>query len=219
MVMVSSFLRANNLNTAGTTTGTQSKLHAENLPVPEIHEPLTGPETLLKSILSKSRLFLNTVEALFKLDIPIGILKASGQDFSREDEDNRLSLDCAFEIIKRTGRRLELTFHPLARKAWISFSNIMDLDDVVRKLFKSFEGLKAHGREGWHDCEVEDYFPRMLELDVCARNPETDCMWDFGWDALTFAILEKDEVVKDVERLMTSGLIDEMARDLLLLHM
>ncbi|XP_031406753.1 uncharacterized protein LOC116215255 [Punica granatum] len=205
----------------GTITDTRSlsfshPLDKENMPVPELQEPLTESGTQLKRVLMKSRLFLNTAEALLKLNIPISILNVSGQDYPREDDDDNLALDCAFEVIKRKGKRLELAVHPLTRKAaGISYMTIMNFDDVVRQLDKSFEGLRSHGRNGWHDCEVEDYLPRMLELDIHARDPETDCMWDLGWDGPTFAILEKDEVVKDVEKLVISGLIDEMARDLL----
>ncbi|KAK4781966.1 hypothetical protein SAY86_016068 [Trapa natans] len=185
----------------------------------QIHEQLTESETQLKSILSKSRLFLDTSEALFKLNIPIGSLEATDEDFTRGDEYNRLALDCAFEIMKRTGRIRELAFHPFAWKARTSFTNNnADFDSVIRKLFKDFEGLRTHGREGPHDSEVEDYLPRMLELDIHMRNPETDCMWDSGWDTRMFVLLEKDEVVKDVERLMMYSLIDEMARDIQL-HM
>lgn len=191
------------------------QLDKENIPVPAIHEPLTESETRLKHVLLKSRLFLNTAEALFKINTPTGIPKPNGQDYSLEDEDDKLALDCAFEILRRKGRRRELAVYPFARKARISFLNISSFDDVVRQLYKSFEGLRAHGRKGCHNSELEDYLPRMLELDVYTRNPETDCMWDSGWEVLTFAMLEKDEVVKDVERLITSSLIDEMASDVL----
>lgn len=208
-------MQTDNVNAAGTITDKVPQLDKENVPVPEIHEPLTEYETRLKHVLLKSRLFLNAAEALFKINTPTGIPKAKGQDYSLEDEDQKLALDCAFEILKRKGGRRELAVYPLARRARIGFPKISSFDDVVRQLYKSFEGLRAHGRKECHSSEVEDYLPRMLELDVCTRNPETDCMWDSGWEVPTFAMVEKDEVVKDVERLITSSLIDEMARDVL----
>ncbi|KAK9270030.1 hypothetical protein L1049_025603 [Liquidambar formosana] len=55
----------------------------------------------------------------------------------------------------------------------------------------------------------------MLERDLQNRDPDVNCMWDFGWNEMMFAFLEKDDVIRDVEKLLLNGLIDEIARDFL----
>ncbi|KAF2299922.1 hypothetical protein GH714_005968 [Hevea brasiliensis] len=148
----------------------------ENQKVSELEtlEPLTESENHLKHILIKSQLFLNTAEALFKLNIPPDILHAGGHDC--HDEESKLILDCGYE------------------------------------LHKDFEKLKYKA-----ECIIEDYLPKMLELDVYNRDLDVNCMWDFGWHEMMFTFLEKDDVIRDVERHVLNALLDEVTRDLVLL--
>lgn len=176
-------------------------------------EPLTESENRLKQIVIKSQLFINTAEALFKLDIPFGILHDSGRNCS-QDEDSKLTLDCGYEVMKRKGRRQELNVHPNCVKISISFIQTQSLDELVKQLHKDFENLKLYGRNGKLECEAEEYVPKMLESDMHNLEPDISCMWDMGWDETMFAILEVDEVIKDLERLVLSGLVDELTRDL-----
>ncbi|KAK9270757.1 hypothetical protein L1049_026340 [Liquidambar formosana] len=105
----------------------------------ETQEPLTEIENHLKQILMKSQLFLNTAEALFKLNIPFGILHASSNNC--QDEDSMLILDCGYEIMRRRGRRQELTVHPCMNIS-ISSMKVRSLDDLVKQLHRDFGKLK-----------------------------------------------------------------------------
>ncbi|KAM1434587.1 hypothetical protein ACFX2I_042652 [Malus domestica] len=176
-------------------------------------EPLTESENRLKQVVIKSHHFLNTAEALFKLEIPFGILHDSGRDCS-PDVDIKLTLECGYEVMKRKGRRHELNVHPNCTKTSISFVKIHSLDELVGQLHKDFETLKFYGRKGKYECEVEAYLPQMLESDMHNWEPDVNCMWDMGWDETMFAVIQVDEVVKDLERLLLNGLVDELARDL-----
>ncbi|TQD86619.1 hypothetical protein C1H46_027827 [Malus baccata] len=176
-------------------------------------EPLTESENRLKQVVIKSHHFLNTAEALFKLEIPFGILHDSGPDCS-PDVDIKLTLECGYEVMKRKGRRHELNVHPNCTKTSISFVKIHSLDELVRQLHKDFETLKFYGRKGKYEGEVEAYLPQMLESDMHNWEPDVNCMWDMGWDETMFAVIQVDEVVKDLERLLLNGLVDELARDL-----
>ncbi|XP_018504996.1 uncharacterized protein LOC103955491 isoform X1 [Pyrus x bretschneideri] len=176
-------------------------------------EPLTESENHLKQVVIKSHHFLNTAEALFKLEIPFGILHDSRHDCSR-DVDIKLTLECGYEVMKRKGRRHELNVHPNCTKTSISFVKIHSLDELVRQLHKDFETLKFYGRKGKYECEVEAYLPKMLENDMHNWQPDVNCMWDMGWDETMFAVIQVDEVVKDLERLLLNGLVDELTRDL-----
>lgn len=183
-------------------------------------EPLTETEILLKQIVIQSQLFLNTAEALFRLEIPFGILHASSSDYDHEykyithPEDIKLTLDCSYEIMKRKGKRQELAVHPNFVKVSISFTQVQSLDELVKQLSKDIDKLKLYGKNGKLECGAEEYVPRMLEFDVNNREPELNCMWDLGWDVTMFGFVEVDEVVRDLERGVLSGLVDELTRDL-----
>ncbi|XP_068343030.1 uncharacterized protein [Pyrus communis] len=176
-------------------------------------EPQTENENHLKQVVIKSHHFLNTAEALFELDIPFSILHDSGHDCN-PDVDSKLTLDCAYEVMKRKGIRHELNVHHKCEKISISFVKIRSLNELVRQLHKDFETLKFYGRKGKYECEAEEYLPKMLESDMHSWEPDVNCMWDMGWDKTMFAVVEVDEVVKDLERLVLSGLVDELTRDL-----
>lgn len=177
-------------------------------------EPLNESENHLKRILIKSQLFLNTAEALFKLNIPFVVLHAGSQDY--HDEESKLVLDCGYEIMKRKGKKQELSVHPFM-KISVTSIKVKSLDTLVKLLYKDLEKLKLYCRNGNAECltPVEDYLPKMLECDVYNWDIDVNCMWDCGWDKMMFAFLEKDDVIRDVEKFVLDGLLDEVAKDLL----
>ncbi|KAI9201096.1 hypothetical protein LWI28_018039 [Acer negundo] len=181
---------------------------------PETTEPLTESDNHLKQILIKSQIFLNTAEALFKLNIPFGILDAGGGGHDCQDEDSKVILDCGYEVMKRKGRKQELSVHPFV-KISITAKRARSLDDLVIELNKDIDKLKLYGRNGNVDAAIEDYLPKMLESDVYNKDPDVNSMWDLSWDEMMFAFIEKDDVVRDVERYVLNGLVDEITLDLL----
>ncbi|KAJ6956703.1 hypothetical protein NC652_007686 [Populus alba x Populus x berolinensis] len=174
-------------------------------------EPLSESENHLKQILIRSQLFLNTAEALFKLDIPLSILRAGSEEY--HDEESKLILDCGYEIMKRKGKREELSVHPLMEIS-TTCVKVKSLEKLIKELHKDLEKLKFYGRNGNAECLVEDYLPKMVECDVYSWDLDVNCMWDFGWDKM-FGFLEKDDVARDVEKSMLNALLDEVTRDLL----
>lgn len=172
-------------------------------------QPLTENENHLKQILIKSQLFLNTAEALFKLNVPISVLDSTGHNY--QDEDSRLILDCGYELMRRKGKRQELSVHPFV-KVSISSMKITSLDDLVKQLYIDFEKLKSYGSD---ECDAADYLLRMLELDVLTMDPDVNCLWDIGWNDKMFAFIEKDDVIRDVERHIFNILLGEITRDFL----
>lgn len=94
---------------------------------------------------------------------------------------------------------------------------VKTFEGLVKELHKDFEKLKFYGRRGTEVCEVEEYLPRMLEIDVHNKEPDLNCMWDLGWNETMFAPIEVDEVVRDVEVHLLNALLDDVTRDLVLL--
>ncbi|XP_028785788.1 uncharacterized protein LOC114760449 [Neltuma alba] len=178
-----------------------------------MQEPLSESENCLKWILVTSQPFLNTAEALFKLNIPFSILRGCGVVDNQDEGGSKLILDCSYEVTKRKGIRQELKVHPCL-KASISPIKIGSLDDLVRQLNEDMEKLKFYGRNRTSPVHVEDYLPTMLENDVYNKYPDMNCMWDLGWNQETFAFLEKYDVTRVVEKHILNGLLDEITREL-----
>ncbi|TMW97648.1 hypothetical protein EJD97_005186 [Solanum chilense] len=181
-----------------------------------VQEPLTVPEKHFKETVIKNQLFLNTAEALFKLNIPISILHASDQN--NQGEDVKLMIDCGYEIMKRKAIRQELAVHPYATIS-IGYTKTRSLDNLIKQLCNDFDTLKSYGgNEHMSDERDEaDYLHNMIGKDMSNRNPDVNSMWDSGWstEQIMFSFLEKDDVVKDVEKHLLNGLINEITMDLL----
>ncbi|KAL3002466.1 hypothetical protein AAZX31_08G055800 [Glycine max] len=182
-----------------------------NISEKSIRQPLTESENCLKLILVMSQLFVNTAEALFKLNIPFNVLQ--GGDRENQDEGSKLTLDCGYEVMKRKGILQELKVHCYSRISMGSM-NIISLDDLIRQLNKDMEKLKLYGRK--KSCQaddVEDYLSKMLEHDIYDRHPDMNCMWDLGWNDETVAFIEKYDVIRDTEKHILSLLLDEITVD------
>ncbi|CAN4122834.1 unnamed protein product [Withania somnifera] len=179
-------------------------------------EPLTVPEMHFKESVIKNQLFLNTAEALFKLNIPISILHASDQN--NQGEDVKLMIDCGFEIMNRKAIRQELAVHPYATIS-IGYTKTKSLDNLIKQLCNDFDTLKSYGgnENVIVECDAADYLHKMIGKDMQNRNPDVNSMWDSGWstEQIMFGFLEKDDIVKDVEKHLLNGIINEITVDLL----
>lgn len=175
-------------------------------------ETLTESENHLKQTLITSEWFLNAAEALFKLNIPSFILHDSGHHSHLKNGRN-FTIDCSYELMKRKGIRQELNNRPCTNIS-VRSKKIESLDDLIKQLHRDIEALKFYGRNGNPECEVQDYLPKMLESDIYNQEPDFNSMWDLGWNESTFVFFEREEVVRDVEKHVLSGLLDELTKDL-----
>ncbi|OVA18699.1 protein of unknown function DUF4378 [Macleaya cordata] len=189
-------------------------LQQDQLKSPKSETPgsLTENENHLKQILIKSQLFINAAEALFKLQIPVGILHGSAHNC--QDEDSKLLLDCGYEVMKRKGKRQELTFYPCVSIS-IGSKKVKCLDDLVKALHGDLETFKFFTENGNIQYDAAYCLHKMLQNDIQNSNSDVNCMWDFGWSDMMFACLEKEEVIRDVEKHVLNGLIDDITRDFL----
>ncbi|KAL9282098.1 unnamed protein product [Arabidopsis thaliana] len=177
----------------------------------ETTETLSENEINLKKIFVKSQLFLDTAKAHFKLNIPQNVFHDTTSGSYYYQEDKNLTLECAFELMKRKRRFQELSVHPFV-KVPISSSKINSLDHLIRQISKELEKLRAYGRDCHIGSHVEDY---VLERDVHYKDPYLNSMWDMGWNDSMLAFIEKDDVMRDIEREVFSGLLEEITRDLI----
>ncbi|PPS14369.1 hypothetical protein GOBAR_AA06208 [Gossypium barbadense] len=173
----------------------------------EMPEPLTESENHPEEIRTKSVQFMNTAEALFKLNI------LHTNSHNHQDQESKLVLDCGYEVMKSKGIRQELSVHPFL-KVTIIPNKKKTLDELVKQMCEDIDKLKLYRRGRRENSPFEDYLPKMLEADVNNKEPHLNCMWDMGWNSMMFAFLEKDYVVRDAEKYLLNGLLDEMSRDL-----
>lgn len=93
---------------------------------------------------------------------------------------------------------------------------VRSLDDLVKQLCKGFDVLNSYWSKGKENCQTAaDYLHTMVEKDIQNINPDLNSMWDFGWDTMMSTSQEKDEIIKDVERHLLNGLLNEITLDLL----
>uniref|UniRef100_A0A7N0V4L4 DUF3741 domain-containing protein n=1 Tax=Kalanchoe fedtschenkoi TaxID=63787 RepID=A0A7N0V4L4_KALFE len=168
-------------------------------------DTLTEEENKLKHIIALNEQFLNTAEALFKLNIPVNILQAGDQECG--DKENKDMLDAGVEIMKRKGRKQELAVHPFTKKS-ISFLKVGSLDDLVKQLYRDFETLKSYGGT-WGD-DPGAYLLKMVQRDMYYGEPDINCMWDYGWDCSTFSLADKDDTIQQLERYILNDLMDDI---------
>ncbi|GAA0170661.1 hypothetical protein LIER_24881 [Lithospermum erythrorhizon] len=178
-----------------------------------IEEQLTESEELLKQKLTKSRYFLNTAEALLKLNIPVRIL--IGHDDKVQDIETKLALDCSYELLKWKGKKHELNAHPYSCVTNNYKNRINSFRDLIKQLCKDFDTLKLYGGNVDSESDVADVLHTMLEKDIQHDLSDVSFMWDHGWGELTFSFLEKDDIIKEMEKHMLNGLLNEITIDLL----
>ncbi|KAL6504408.1 hypothetical protein OROGR_026331 [Orobanche gracilis] len=185
----------------------------EQIQAPQRQKQLTEPEKELKEIVIKSQMFLSTAEALFKLDIPVTFLHAAEQDYEGA-EKNKLVLNCAYEVMKRKAKRHENTYNPYTKNS-TSHTKLRSLDDLIKQVCRDLEAIKCYGDgNGSDECDVASRLYEMLEKDIHNKEPNVNSMWDIEWSDIMSSIPEKEDIVRDVERCMINGLLDEITKDL-----
>lgn len=168
---------------------------------------LTKDEHLLMQLLINNQHFRNTAQEIFKIDIPVGVLQTSNQACPKEE--NKLLLDCGYELLRRKGKR-EVT---CAMTRPHAPGEVRYLDALVKELNDDLESLKFPKETAYND-DIAEFLHMMLERDIENSKPDINCMWDISWNSSIFASVEKDEIVRDMEKHVLNGLINELAREL-----
>ncbi|CAL9093536.1 unnamed protein product [Musa textilis] len=168
---------------------------------------LTKDEHLLMQCLINNQHFRNTAQEIFKIDIPVGVRQTSNQACPKEE--NMLLLDCGYELLRRKGKR-EVTCAMTRPQAP---GEVRYLDALVKELNDDLESLKFPKETTYND-DIAEFLHMMLERDIENTKPDINCTWDIGWNSSMFASVEKDEIVRDMEKHVLNGLINELAREL-----
>ncbi|KAI3888701.1 hypothetical protein MKX03_012890 [Papaver bracteatum] len=165
-------------------------------------------EDHLKQIFLRSRVFLNAAVALFRFQFPVGTLHCSTNKC--QDEDSKLLLDSGYETMRRKGKIQELNCNPCIGIS-VGSKKVRCLDSLVKELNEDLETYKYSANE--HIEDEASHLHYLLQKDIENKNPVVNCMWDFGWSDIMFSCIEKEELVRDVEKNVLNRLIDEITRD------
>ncbi|KAM6583175.1 hypothetical protein CsatB_010177 [Cannabis sativa] len=167
-------------------------------------------ETSLRDVLLSSLSFQSCAEELFDVNMnnssSTNIIQCQTScidDF--EAQTLRLPLECAKEIMERKSFQGSQTIYPLLpciAKSRISISMEMLVEDVM----KGIESLAIYRKLGGED--LVDCLYAMLERDLMC-NGVVNGIWDSGWKT-GFSLDEAEQVVNDIEKLVLTGLIEEV---------
>ncbi|VYS58498.1 unnamed protein product [Arabidopsis thaliana] len=168
------------------------------------HEPETS-QISLKSFLSTSSDFISYAEDLF--DFNTNTERSRESNFRRRDSivisDQRLALDFAKEVVRRKSLLLaEPTCHTRSS---------LDIDELLTEVCDGFESLTSYKDTfSGQNSFVKESIHLVLEKDLKGKKTEmTSGVWDLGWRS-EFQIDETYEAVADLEKLILSGLIQEI---------
>ncbi|KAK1549698.1 hypothetical protein Q3G72_006390 [Acer saccharum] len=178
---------------------------------PESKSFKTG--TNLKAFLLSSLAFLSHAEELFDLNVDSHIvLQTSGtNDFVISNE--RLSMDCANELMERRSLLNSKTSHPLLL-TWLRNSRIhLSLEELLEEICDGVETLRSYTELGGEKLSTDSLYA-VLERDI-GCNGIVSGIWDLGWRN-ELSVDDTEKAVNDIEKLLLSGLINEILTELLL---
>lgn len=173
-------------------------------------DSFTESQLLLMQLLLKDRYLLETAKSIIKVDAPVDLaVNAGARNWS--DKCNGLLSDVTQEVTRRKAKRTE------AMEGVAGSRKLRYLDDLVRELDGDIESLDTCRRP--HRPRDEDGTAEilgiMLERDIENNHPDADSTWDYGWDFRVSGLpVEKNEVVRDLEKNILGGIITDVVRDL-----
>ncbi|XP_010488572.1 PREDICTED: uncharacterized protein LOC104766393 [Camelina sativa] len=165
------------------------------------HEPETS-QISLKTFLSSSSDFISYAEDLF--DINTNTKESAFRNrVSIVTTDQRLALDFAKEVARRRSLLLAKPMCPQRGS--------VDIDELLREVCDEFESLRSY-RDTFSEQNsfVKESIHMVLENDLKDKKTEmTSGVWDLCWRS-EFQIDETYQAVVDLEKLILSGLIQEI---------
>ncbi|KAM0924914.1 hypothetical protein ACQ4PT_004794 [Festuca glaucescens] len=178
-------------------------------------DSFTDNQLLLARMLAKDRYLLEAAKAIVRVHDPVSFIDDDDGARNRLDKGNYdLLSDVAREVIRRKGKRTEaLEDVSVARTVNMK---LRYLDDLVRELDGDVESLDMSRKPRQESANgTAEGLQRILQSDIRNDHPDANSTWDFGWNHVSELPIEKNEVVKDLEKNILGGIITDVARDLI----
>ncbi|KAF5742974.1 hypothetical protein HS088_TW09G01036 [Tripterygium wilfordii] len=176
-----------------------------NLMKPAVTSLKTGSN--LKALLLCSPSFHNHAEELFDTNVscPREVAASDANDYGVADVN--VLLDYANEFIELRSLQNLQTVHPLSKNKVKILKIFTTLDRLVEEINDGFEALRRYREHDEKKLSTEHIYS-MLEKDISCKRMMNG-MWHLGWD-YGFSVEEGDEVVNDIEKLLLTGLLEEV---------
>jgi hypothetical protein len=165
-------------------------------------------------MLEKDRYFLETAKAVVRVHDPVSFIDDAGARNWPDKGNYDLLSDVAREVIRRKVKRTE-ALEEVSVACTVNMK-LRYLDDLVRELDGDVESLdmsrKPHlqSRNG-----TVEGLQMILQSDIQNDHPDANTTWDFSWNRVSELPIEKNEVVKDLEKNILGGIITDVVRDLI----
>uniref|UniRef100_A0A0E0P1Y6 DUF3741 domain-containing protein n=1 Tax=Oryza rufipogon TaxID=4529 RepID=A0A0E0P1Y6_ORYRU len=175
-------------------------------------DSFTENQLLLMRMLLKDQYLLETAKALVRNPVPVHFVNASADRWS--EKGSSLFSDIAREVIRKKGKRTEATVE--VSMANTTNMKLQYLDDLIMELDGDIESLNI-SKKSQHlgeDCTAEN-LRMILHRDMQNNHPDANSMWDFGWNRISDLPIERNEVVRDLEKNILGGMITDVARELI----
>ncbi|CAM0876513.1 unnamed protein product [Alopecurus aequalis] len=175
-------------------------------------DSFTRSQLLLVRILAKDRYLLETAKGIVRVHDPVSFVDDAGADRSWSHKGNYdLLSDVAREVIRRKGKRAE-AMEEVSVTCTVNMK-LRCLDDLVRELNGDIESLQDIFKKPRNG--AAEGLQRILRNDIQNDHPDANTTWDFSWNRVWELPIERNEVVRDLEKNILGGIITDVARDLI----
>ncbi|KAJ0234657.1 Uncharacterized protein HA466_0272290 [Hirschfeldia incana] len=213
-------LASENNSSASQDTGESiNQIYAEETTSSELHiqghcdsgevtscAPTIQQETSLRSFLSNSSDFISYAENLFDFNTNTN----RSQETTCQDRDSNVISDqrLALDFAKEVARRRSLL---LITKPTCPLKSSLHIDELLMEVCDGFDSLRSYRDTFLNQSSfVKESIHMVLEKDLYSKKKEmTSGVWDLGWRS-EFQIDETHQSVVDLEKLILSGLIQEI---------
>ncbi|XP_066366733.1 uncharacterized protein [Miscanthus floridulus] len=175
-------------------------------------DSFTENQLLLAEMLLKDPYLLETAKAITGFHVPVSVVQVNTGKWL--DKGNKVLSDIGREVIRRKGKRTEAIVDvSVTRSANLK---LQTLDDLIRELDSDIQSLpipKKIQQQSGHS--TAENLKMVLRSDMENMHSDANSVWNFGWNRVWDLPIEKNEVVKDLEKNILGGIITDVARELI----
>nr|CAB3498020.1 unnamed protein product [Digitaria exilis] len=175
-------------------------------------DSFTENQLLLMEMLLKDPYLLETAKSITGFHFPISVIHVDTGKWL--DKGNKVLSDVAREVIRRKCKRTEAMVDVnMTRPANLK---LQTLEDLIRELDRDIQSLNIPKKsQRQSDNSTAENLKMVLHSDIENTHSDANSVWDFGWNRIWDLPIEKNEVVKDLEKNILGGIITDVARDLI----
>ncbi|KAF8659411.1 hypothetical protein HU200_058623 [Digitaria exilis] len=175
-------------------------------------DSFTENHLLLMEMLLKDPYLLETAKAITGFHFPVSVIHVDTGKWL--DKGKKVLSDVGREVIRRKGKRTEaMVGVSMARAVNLK---LQTLEDLIRELDRDIQSLSIPKKsQQQNDNSTAENLKMVLHSDIENRHSDANSVWDFGWNRIWDLPIEKNEVVKDLEKNILGAIITDVARDLI----